>query len=147
MVVQGQEEESRNHIVNIFSFAIFFDILISTESNIYNMSHNGIDLDQYILLIIYPSIAFFAIGFITKKIDLRKTITYALQAIICFGFSIGYYLFIPYGGALGLSLILGLFGILLVILARKEKISPVTTDTVKETEEEGMRRKEGDKPS
>ena len=54
------------------------------------MSHNGIDLDQYILLIIYPSIAFFAIGFISKKIDLRKTITYALQAIICFGFSIGY---------------------------------------------------------
>jgi len=31
------------------------------------MSHNGIDIDQYILLIIYPSIAFFLIGFITKK--------------------------------------------------------------------------------
>ena len=107
------------------------------------MSHNGIDLDQYILLIIYPSIAFFAIGFITKKIDLRKTVTYALQAIICFGFSIGYYLFIPYGGAL----LLGLFGILLVILARKEKVSPVTTDTMEETEGEEMRREEGDKPS
>ena len=89
------------------------------------MSHNGIDIDQYILLIIYPSIAFFAIGFITRKIDLRKTITYALQAIICFCFSIGYYIFIPYGGAQGLSLILGLFGILLIILARKEKISPL----------------------
>lgn len=112
------------------------------------MSHNGIDIDQYILLIIYPSIAFFAIGFITKKIDLRKSVTYAIQAIICFGFSIGYYLFIPYGGALGLSLILGLFGILLVILARKEKVSPVTTDTVEETEDEtGMKRKEGDKSS
>jgi hypothetical protein len=47
-----------------------------------------------------------------------------------------------------LSLILGLFGILLVILARKEKVSPVTTDTVEETEEEtGMKRKEGDKSS
>lgn len=103
------------------------------------MSHNGIDLDQYILLIIYPSIAFFAIGFISKKIDLRKTITYALQAIICFGFSIGYYLLIPYGGALGLSLILGIFGILLVILARKEKVSPVTTDL-----EEGRRGEEED---
>lgn len=115
------------------------------------MSHNGIDLDQYILLIIYPSIAFFAIGFISKKIDLRKTITYALQAIICFGFSIGYYLLIPYGGALGLSLILGIFGILLVILARKEKVSPVSTDLEegrggeeKEEKGEGMKRKEKD---
>ena len=115
------------------------------------MSHNGIDLDQYILLIIYPSIAFFAIGFISKKIDLRKTITYALQAIICFGFSIGYYILIPYGGALGLSLILGIFGILLVILARKEKVSPVTTDLEegrggeeKEEKGEGMKRKEKD---
>ena len=102
------------------------------------MSHNGIDIDQYILLIIYPSIAFFAIGFITRKIDLRKTITYALQAIICFCFSIGYYIFIPYGGALGLSLILGLFGILLIILARKERISPVTT--AEEEHEKGMRK-------
>ena len=112
------------------------------------MSHNGIDLDQYILLIIYPSIAFFAIGFISRKIDLRKTVTYALQAIVCFGFSIGYYLFIPYGGALGLSLILGLFGILLVILARKEKVSPVTIDdSIEETEAEGIKKKEEDKPS
>ena len=102
------------------------------------MSHNGIDIDQYILLIIYPSIAFFAIGFITRKIDLRKTVTYALQAIICFCFSIGYYIFIPYGGALGLSLILGLFGILLIILARKERISPVTT--AEEENEKGMRK-------
>lgn len=102
------------------------------------MSHNGIDIDQYILLIIYPSIAFFAIGFITRKIDLRKTITYALQAIICFCFSIGYYIFIPYGGAQGLSLILGLFGILLIILARKERISPVAP--AEEENEKGMRK-------
>ncbi len=101
------------------------------------MSHNGIDIDQYILLIIYPSIAFFAIGFITRKIDLRKTITYALQAIICFCFSIGYYIFIPYGGAQGLSIILGLFGILLIFLARKERISPVTT--TEEGNERGMK--------
>ena len=117
------------------------------------MSHKGIDLDQYILLIIYPSIAFFAIGFISKKIDLRKTITYVLQAIICFGFSIGYDILIPYGGALGLSLILGIFGILLVILARKEKVSPVTSDLEeegkgggggeeKEEKGEGMKRRE-----
>ena len=63
-------------------------------------------------------------------------------------FSIGYYLFIPYGGALGLSLILGLFGILLVILARKEKISPVTTDdTIEEAEAGRMKKKEEEKPS
>jgi hypothetical protein len=102
------------------------------------MSHNGIDIDQYILLIIYPSIAFFAVGFITRKIDLRKTITYTLQAIICFCFSIGYYILIPYGGAQGLSVILGLFGILLIILARKERISPVTA--TEERNEKGMRK-------
>lgn len=100
------------------------------------MSHNGIDIDQYILLIIYPSIAFFAIGFITRKIELRKTITYIIQAAVCFCFSIAYYLFIPHGGAQGLSLILGLFGILLIILARKEKISPVTTTAEEENKEE-----------
>jgi hypothetical protein len=102
------------------------------------MSHNGIDIDQYILLIIYPSIAFFAVGFITRKIDLRKTITYTLQAIICICFSIGYYILIPYGGAQGLSVILGLFGILLIILARKERISPVTA--TEEGNEKGMRK-------
>ena len=31
------------------------------------MSHNGIDIDQYLLLILYPSIVFFTIGYITKK--------------------------------------------------------------------------------
>ncbi len=88
------------------------------------MSHNGIDIDQYILLIIYPSIAFFATGFIAKKINIQKSITYILQAVICFAFSIPYYTMIPHGGAQGLSLILGLFGILLLILARKEKVTP-----------------------
>lgn len=101
------------------------------------MSHNGIDIDQYILLIIYPSIAFFAVGFITRKINLRKTITYALQAMICFCFSIGYYILIPYGGAEGLSIILGLFGILLIFIARKERISPTTT--TEERNERGMK--------
>ncbi len=88
------------------------------------MSHNGIDIDQYILLILYPSIAFFIIGFITKKKNIKKSITYIIQSIICFIFSSTYYIFVPHGGAQGLSLILGLFGILLLILARKEKIKP-----------------------
>lgn len=88
------------------------------------MSHNGIDIDQYILLIVYPSIAFFVIGYITKKKNIKKSITYIIQSIICFIFSTTYYIFVPHGGAQGLSLILGLFGILLLILARKEKIKP-----------------------
>ncbi len=88
------------------------------------MSHNGIDIDQYILLILYPSIAFFIIGFITKKKNIKKSITYIIQSIICFIFSSTYYIFVPHGGAQGLSLILGLFGILLLILVRKEKIKP-----------------------
>jgi hypothetical protein len=88
------------------------------------MSHNGIDIDQYILLIIYPSIAFFLVGYITRKKNIKKSKTYIIQSIICFIFSSTYYVFIPHGGAQGLSLILGLFGILLLILARKEKINP-----------------------
>ncbi len=88
------------------------------------MSHNGIDIDQYLLLILYPSIVFFTIGYITKKKNVKKSITYVIQSVICFVFSITYYLFIPHGGAEGLSLILGFFGILLLILARKEKINP-----------------------
>lgn len=92
------------------------------------MSHNGIDIDQYILFILYPSIAFFITGFITKKKNIKKSITYIIQSIICFIFSITYYIFVPHGGAQGLSLILGLFGILLLILARKEKIKPAEED-------------------
>jgi hypothetical protein len=92
------------------------------------MAQNGVDIDQYLLLILYPSIAFFITGFITRKKDLKKSITYVIQAIICFVFSISYYLFVPSGGAEGLALVLGLFGILLLILARKEKISPSIED-------------------
>lgn len=101
------------------------------------MPINGVDIDQYILLIFYPSIVFFTIGYITKKKHVKKSIIYAIQAVICFIFSIAYYLFIPQGGADGLSLILGLFGILLLILARKEKINP-------EEEEKGEEEKENE---
>lgn len=88
------------------------------------MSHNGIDIDQYLLLILYPSIVFFTIGYITKKKNVKKSITYVIQSVICFVFSITYYLFIPNDGAVGISLILGFFGILLLIFTRKEKINP-----------------------
>jgi len=114
------------------------------------MAHNGVDIDQYLLLILYPSIAFFVTGFITKKKDVKKTITYIIQAIICFIFSISYYLFVPSGGAEGLALVLGLFGILLLILARKEKINPSTEEgeesKVNDEEQERQREmKKGEK--
>jgi hypothetical protein len=98
------------------------------------MSHNGIDIDQYIVLILYPSIAFFIVGFITKKKNIKKSITYIVQSLICFIFSSTYYIFVPHGGAQGLSLILGLFGILLLILARKEKIKPAEEEDEKKDE-------------
>ena len=87
------------------------------------MPINGVDIDQYILLIFYPSIVFFTIGYITKKKNIKKP--------IAFVFSILYYRYIPQGGADGLSLILGLFGILLLILARKEKINPTEEEEKK----------------
>ena len=93
------------------------------------MSHNGIDIDQYILLILYPSIAFFIVGLITKKKNIKKSLTYLIQSVICFIFSSTYYIFVPHGGAEGLSLILGLFGILLLLLARKEKIKPAEEES------------------
>lgn len=99
------------------------------------MVFNGVDIDQYLLLIAYPSIAFFIIGYITKKKKIKKTLTYILQSIICIIFSISYYLFVPYGGAEGLSIVLGLFGVLLLALARKEKINP-TEETEEEHKEE-----------
>jgi L-lactate permease len=107
------------------------------------MSHNGIDIDQYILLIIYPSIAFFLIGFITKKKNVRKSITYIIQSVICFSFSIAYYLFVPHGGAQGLSLILGLFGVLLLVLARKERVNPAEEDGEEEDEENVQKKNNG----
>jgi L-lactate permease len=88
------------------------------------MVFNGVDIDQYLLLIIYPSIAFFIVGYITKKKTIKKTLTYIFQSIICFIFSIAYYFFVPHEGAEGLSIVLGLFGVLLLVLARKEKINP-----------------------
>ncbi len=94
--------------------------------------HNGVDIDEYILIILYPSIVFFVVGFITKKRNIRKSVSYVLQSTICFTFSIAYYILIPHGGAQGLALVLGIFGILLLILARKEKINP----TIDKDEEE-----------
>ena len=86
------------------------------------MPHLGIDIDEYILLTIYPAAVFFAIGYIAKKSRMRQAILYLLQGMMCIAFAIGYLFVIQNGGADGLTIVLGMFGILLLFMARKQKI-------------------------
>lgn len=86
------------------------------------MVHLGIDIDQFILLTIYPAAAFFAVGFIAKKTNMRQVRSYLLQGLTCLAFAIGYLIVIPNGGAQGLAVVLGMFGALLLLMARKQKI-------------------------
>ena len=86
------------------------------------MVHLGIDIDQFILLTIYPAAAFFAIGYIARKTKLRQMKSYLLQALTCIAFSIAYFVAVPNGGAQGLAIVLGMFGGLLLFMARKQKI-------------------------
>ena len=86
------------------------------------MVHLGIDIDQFILLTIYPAAAFFAIGYIAKKTKMQAAISYLLQAITCIAFAVAYIFAVPNGGAQGLAIVLGMFGALLLFLARKQKI-------------------------
>jgi hypothetical protein len=75
-----------------------------------------------VLYTIYPTAAFFIVGFIAKKTGMRQIYTYLIQAMICFAFSVAYFIMIPLGGADGLAIILALFGGLLLFMARKQKI-------------------------
>jgi hypothetical protein len=75
-----------------------------------------------VLFTIYPTAAFFIVGFIAKKTGMRQIYTYLIQAMICFAFSVAYFIMIPLGGADGLAIILALFGGLLLFMARKQKI-------------------------
>lgn len=84
--------------------------------------HLGIDIDEYILLTIYPAAAFFAVGYIAKKTNMKQLLSYLLQASICFGFAIGYLALIPRGGAQGLAVVLIMFGGVLLFMARKQGI-------------------------
>ncbi|MDW0164841.1 MAG: hypothetical protein WB501_01365 [Nitrososphaeraceae archaeon] len=88
------------------------------------MPHNGIDIDTYILLTIYPIISFFAIGFVGRKFNLNEALKYFFQGVSCLLFALFYIVMIPRGGAQGLAIVLILFGILLLFMARKHKISP-----------------------
>lgn len=85
------------------------------------MTHNGVDILDYVLYTIYPAAAFFAIGFAAKKTGLRQLYVYLSQATVCFGFAIAY-MFIPQGGGQGLAIVLGMFGALLLFMARKQKL-------------------------
>jgi predicted Kef-type K+ transport protein len=86
------------------------------------MPHLGIDIDQFILLTIYPAAAFFAMGYIAKKTRMHTAKSYLLQGVICITFSIVYIFAIPNGGAQGLAVVLGMFGVILLFMARKQKI-------------------------
>jgi hypothetical protein len=88
------------------------------------LTHIGIDIDQYILLTLYPAIIIFGLGFAGKKKRISQSVTYLLQASTCIIFSIGYVFVVPNGGAQGLAIVLALFGILLLFVARKYFIHP-----------------------
>jgi uncharacterized membrane protein len=86
------------------------------------MVHLGIDIDQFILLTIYPAAAFFAIGYIARKTHMQPRNSYLLQAITCMAFAVAYVFVVPNGGAQGLSIVLGMFGVFLLFMARKQQI-------------------------
>jgi hypothetical protein len=86
------------------------------------MVHLGIDIDEFILLTIYPAAAFFAIGYVAKKTKMQAAKSNFLQGITCIAFSIAYVFAVPNGGAQGLAIVLGMFGVLLLFIARKQKI-------------------------
>lgn len=86
------------------------------------MTHNGVDIDQFLLLAIYPTVAFFAVGYLGKKFSLSDFFKYGLQSLTSFAFSIAYFILIPNGNAQGIAIVLMLFGILLLVIARKHKL-------------------------
>jgi hypothetical protein len=86
------------------------------------MVHLGIDIDQFILLTIYPAAAFFVIGYVAKKTKMHAAKSYLLQALTCIVFAIVYVFAVPNGGAQGLAIVLGMFGALLLFMAKKQKI-------------------------
>jgi len=99
------------------------------------LSHNGIQIDQFILLTIYPCAVFFGIGFLAKRTGMKESIKYFIQAVTCMVFSAAYFIAIPHGGAQGLAIVLALFGILLIIMARRYTILPEDKEKEKEKKE------------
>jgi len=88
------------------------------------LTHNGIDIDQFILLTVYPTITLFIIGIVAKRLALSEPLKYASLASSCIVFGIIYFLAVPNGGAQGLAAVLILFGAILFLMARKYIIHP-----------------------
>jgi hypothetical protein len=86
------------------------------------MTHNGVDIDQFLLLAIYPTVAFFAVGYLGRKLSLSDFFKYGLQSLTSFAFSIAYFILVPNGNAQGIAIVLMLFGILLLVIARKHRL-------------------------
>ena len=84
------------------------------------------DIDQYILLTIYPCAAIFGLGFFAKRAKIRESLKFVFQASASIIFSIIYFEAVPNGGAQGLAVVLLIFGILLFFMARKYMIHPET---------------------
>jgi hypothetical protein len=105
------------------------------------MTHTGIDIDQFILLAVYPTITFFIIGIIAKRLSLGEPLKYAIQASNSIIFGVVYFLAIPNGGAQGLATVLILFGGVLIMMARKSlvhaKEDEVSTGRDKVEEKDG----------
>jgi hypothetical protein len=88
------------------------------------LTHNGIDIDQFLLLTIYPTVTFFVIGLVARKFGLSEPLKYATQASSCIIFAIVYIVAVPNGGAHGLAAVLILFGGILFLMARKFIMHP-----------------------
>jgi hypothetical protein len=88
------------------------------------LTHNGIDIDQYLLLTIYPTAVFFGLGFLAKMKQMKESIKYTLQAVACIIFSIIYFVAVPNGGADGLVIVLAIFGSILFFMARNYFVHP-----------------------
>jgi hypothetical protein len=88
------------------------------------LTHNGIDIDQFILLTIYPTVTFFIIGLIARKFGFGEPLKYASQAASCIIFAIAYIVAVPNGGAYGLAAVLILFSGILFLMARRYIMHP-----------------------
>ena len=86
------------------------------------MTHNGVDIDQFLLLAIYPTLAFLLVGYLGKKLVLSDFKKYSLQSLTSFTFSISYFILVPNGNAQGIAIVLLLFGLLLLAIARRHKM-------------------------
>jgi len=86
------------------------------------LTHNGVDIVDFVLYTIYPTAAFFAIGLTAKKTGMKQLYTYIAQATVCIAFSVAYFTLVPLGGAQGIAVILAMFGGLLLFMARKQKL-------------------------